>query len=81
MPTFAATDGKSKLSAGWLIERAGFAKGTVRGNVGISRKHALALVNRGGTTTELLALANEVIVGVRNAFGVTLEPEPIIVGV
>ncbi|HEY4182972.1 MAG TPA: UDP-N-acetylmuramate dehydrogenase [Kofleriaceae bacterium] len=80
MPMFPAENGKTKLAAGWLIERAGFAKGTTRGNVAISSKHALALVNRGGTTTELLALANEIIVGVRDAFGVTLEPEPIIVG-
>ena len=80
MPTFPAPDGKTKLSAGWLIERAGFAKGTTRGNVGISKKHALALVNRGGTTAELLALAAEIQAGVRDAFGVELAPEPIIVG-
>lgn len=80
MPTFAAPDGMTKLSAGWLIERAGFAKGTTRGNAGISNKHALALVNRGGTTAELLALASEIQAGVRNAFGVELSPEPIIVG-
>ncbi|HEY4057327.1 MAG TPA: UDP-N-acetylmuramate dehydrogenase [Kofleriaceae bacterium] len=82
MPTFPAADDRTKLSAGWLIERAGFAKGTVRGNVGISSKHALALVNRGGgTTAELLALAHEIVGGVRAAFGVTLEREPILVGV
>lgn len=80
MPTFSAADGMTKLSAGWLIERAGFAKGTTRGNVGISKKHALALVNRGGTTAELLALAAEIQAGVRDAFGVELSPEPIIVG-
>lgn len=80
MPTFAAPDGKTKLSAAWLIERAGFVKGTTRGNVGISKKHALALVNRGGTTAELLALAQEIQLGVRAAFGVELAPEPIIVG-
>jgi UDP-N-acetylmuramate dehydrogenase len=80
MPTFAAADGMTKLSAGWLIERAGFVKGTTRGNVGISKKHALALVNRGGTTAELLALAAEIQAGVRDAFGVELSPEPIIVG-
>lgn len=80
MPTFAAADGKTKLSAGWLIERAGFAKGTTRGNVGVSKKHALALVNRGGTTADLLALAAEIQAGVRAAFGVELSPEPIIIG-
>jgi UDP-N-acetylmuramate dehydrogenase len=80
MPTFAADGGMTKLSAGWLIERAGFVKGTTRGNVGISKKHALALVNRGGTTAELLALAAEIQAGVRDVFGVELSPEPIIVG-
>jgi UDP-N-acetylmuramate dehydrogenase len=80
MPTFAAAEGKTKLSAGWLIEHAGFVKGTARGNVGISTKHALALVNRGGTTAELLGLAAEIQAAVRDVFGVELLPEPIIVG-
>lgn len=66
-----------KLAAGWLIERAGFAKGTKRGNVGLSTKHALALVHHGGgTTRELLAFAAEVQSGVRERFGVDLEREP-----
>lgn len=66
-----------KLAAGWLIERAGFAKGTRRGNVGLSTKHALALVHHGGgTTSELLAFADEVRAGVRERFGVDLEREP-----
>lgn len=82
VPRFPADGGKVKLAAAWLIERAGFAKGTTRGAVGISRKHALALVHRGGgTTRELLALAREIQDGVEAAFGVRLEPEPIIVGV
>ena len=71
MPRFAAADGMTKLSAAWLIERAGFAKGYTRGRVGISKKHALALVNRGGATAaELLALAHEIQDGVRDALGV-----------
>ena len=66
-----------KLAAGWLIERAGFAKGTRRGNVGLSTQHALALVHHGGgTTRELLAFADEVRAGVRERFGVELEREP-----
>jgi UDP-N-acetylmuramate dehydrogenase len=70
-----------KTSAAWLIERAGFAKGYARGRVAISSKHALALVNRGGASTgELLALAREIAAGVRERFGVQLEPEPTIVG-
>jgi UDP-N-acetylmuramate dehydrogenase len=80
MPRWPQPDGMTKLSAAWLIERAGFTKGTTRGNVGISRKHALALVNRGGATAgELLALAREIQAGVRGQLGVQLEPEPVIV--
>ena len=71
----------TKLSAGWLIERAGFAKGHVRGSAAISTKHALALVNRGGSTRALVALAVEIRNGVRARFGVSLTPEPIFVGV
>lgn len=79
-PRWLQLDGSYKLAAAWLIERAGFAKGTTRGTVGISHKHALALVNRGGATaTELLAFADEIIVGVHDRFGVTLVPEPMIV--
>jgi len=81
MPRFAAPDGKTKLSAGWLIERAGFARGYGHGRAGISSKHALALVNRGGATaTELLALAAEIQAGVRARLGIELVPEPVIVG-
>ncbi len=80
MPRWPAAEGRTKLSAGWLIERAGFAKGTVRGNVGLSTKHALALINRGGATTaELLAFAREIQDGVRAQLGVDLHPEPEIV--
>jgi UDP-N-acetylmuramate dehydrogenase len=62
-----------------LIERAGFTKGMVRGNVGISTKHALALVNRGGATTQdLLAFAHEIQDGVRTQLGVELHMEPVI---
>jgi UDP-N-acetylmuramate dehydrogenase len=72
---------RTKLSAGWLIERAGFSKGDTRGKVGISSKHALALVNRGGATaTELLAFAREIQDCVRDKLGVELHPEPVIVG-
>ncbi|MBA3499452.1 MAG: UDP-N-acetylmuramate dehydrogenase [Myxococcota bacterium] len=79
-PRWPAGD-KTKLSAGWLIERAGFSKGDTRGKVGISSKHALALVNLGGATaTELLALAREIQDGVRDRLGIELHPEPVIVG-
>jgi UDP-N-acetylmuramate dehydrogenase len=80
LPRWAQPDGTTKVSAAWLIERAGYAKGYTVGRVGISRKHALALVNRGGVTTaELLALANEITSGVQTKLGVTLVPEPVIV--
>lgn len=82
MPRWAAPGGKTKLSAGWLIERAGFAKGHGTGRAGISTKHALALVNRGDATTrELIALAEEIQDGVRARLGIDLVPEPVIVGV
>ncbi|HUJ62715.1 MAG TPA: UDP-N-acetylmuramate dehydrogenase [Kofleriaceae bacterium] len=80
-PSWPQPDGRVKLSAAWLIERAGFAKGHARGRAAISRKHALALVNRGGATAaELLALAREIQDGVRDRFGIELSPEPVIVG-
>jgi len=80
-PAFPQPDGRIKTSAAWLIERSGFRKGYARGRVAISSKHALALVNCGGATTEeLLTLAREIARGVRERFGVELEPEPTIVG-
>ncbi|MGI5481284.1 UDP-N-acetylmuramate dehydrogenase [Streptomyces lavendofoliae] len=81
-PAFPAGDGRIKTSAAWLIDRAGFTKGYGTGPARISTKHTLALTNRGGATTEdLLALAREVVAGVRDAFGVTLVNEPVTVGV
>jgi UDP-N-acetylmuramate dehydrogenase len=81
MPEFAAGEGKTKLSAAWLIERAGFARGTTRGRVGISTKHSLALVNKGGASaSELVAFALEVQQGVADHFGVRITPEPELVG-
>jgi len=79
-PSWPGPDGRVKLAAAWLIEHAGFAKGYTRGRVGISRKHALALVNRGGASTrELLELAREIQDGVYARFGIALQPEPVIV--
>jgi len=79
IPTFPA-DGGVKVPAAWLVERAGFSKGFRRGGAGISSRHALALVNYGGTAAELLALAEEVREGVHDKFGIRLEHEPEIVG-
>jgi len=78
IPTFPA-DGRVKVPAAWLIEHAGFAKGYRQGGVGISTRHALALVNHGGTTTELLALAQSIDRAVYERFGVRLEREPVVV--
>jgi UDP-N-acetylmuramate dehydrogenase len=80
-PSFPTGDGRFKIAAAWLVERAGFARGWTAGRVGVSRKHALALVNRGGATThELLGVARIIRDGVRARFGVELEPEPVFVG-
>jgi UDP-N-acetylmuramate dehydrogenase len=79
-PSWPLPGGATKLSAAWLIERAGFSKGYTVGRVGISTKHALALVNRGGATArELLALAREIQDRVRDRLGIELTPEPVIV--
>lgn len=75
-PAFPAVNG-IKVPAAWLVEQAGFRKGETRGGVGISTRHALALVNRGGTTTELLAFAEEIERAVFNKFGVRLEREAV----
>jgi UDP-N-acetylmuramate dehydrogenase len=81
VPRFGAGDGLVKLSAAWLIERAGFARGIRRGGVGISSKHTLALVHHGGgTAAELVALAREVQCGVDARFSVLLRPEPMFLG-
>lgn len=92
MPVFPAGsehDGCMKLSAAWLIERAGFPKGYPGEGAParLSTKHTLALTNRGtdadGTTTataDLVALARDIRAGVQAAFGVTLVPEPVWIG-
>ncbi|MDX6255396.1 MAG: UDP-N-acetylmuramate dehydrogenase [Frankiales bacterium] len=80
LPSYEAADGR-KVPAAWLIERAGFGKGWGDGKVGISTRHTLALVNRGGgTTAELLDLARVIRAGVDDRFGVMLSPEPVFVG-
>jgi UDP-N-acetylmuramate dehydrogenase len=72
-------EGGVKLSAAWLIEHAGFPKGFIHGNVGISTKHTLAIINRGGgTAAEVLELVRMIQDRVREVFGVELQPEPVI---
>lgn len=78
VPCYDAGDGHKKLAAGWLIERSGIHKGLRRGTVGVSTKHALALVHLGGgSTSALLGLADEIQQRVHATFGVRLEREPV----
>jgi UDP-N-acetylmuramate dehydrogenase len=75
-----AGEGHCKLSAAWLIEQAGF-KGLREGDAGISNRHALVLVNHGKASgKQLWALAQKVMHGVHEKFGVQLEPEPLVIG-
>lgn len=83
VPHYPAPDG-IKLAAGWLVEHAGFGKGypDVDGApCRLSTKHALAVTNRGAANTaDVLRLARAVRDGVRDVFGITLIPEPVLVG-
>jgi UDP-N-acetylmuramate dehydrogenase len=73
--------GQVKLPAAWLIEQAGFSKGYVLGAAGVSSRHTLALINRGGASAaEILALAGEINAAVEARFGIHLEMEPVMVG-
>jgi UDP-N-acetylmuramate dehydrogenase len=76
-PSWPAGDGSVKLSAAWLVQSAGFDRGTRQGSVGTSSRHSLALTTEpGATATDLLAFADRVIGAVQEQFGVTLTPEP-----
>ena len=80
-PSWPADGDRVKTSAAWLIEQAGFARGWGAGPVGLSSKHTLALVHRGGgRTADLLSVARAVRDGVRDRFGIDLVPEPVLVG-
>jgi UDP-N-acetylmuramate dehydrogenase len=81
LPSFPASEGQVKIPAAWLVEQAGFPKGYARGAVGISRKHALAIVNRGGArASDIVALKNDIQSAVLDQFGIELKPEPVFVG-
>jgi UDP-N-acetylmuramate dehydrogenase len=76
-PSWPTPDGQVKLSAAWLVQSAGFGRGTRQGNVGTSSRHSLALTTEdGATAAELMAFAGRVIEAVQDRFGVTLVPEP-----
>lgn len=81
VPSYPALEKQRKLSAAWLVEHSGFAKGYGFGQVGISRRHALAIVNRGNATaSEVLALKDQIQQRVKDIWGISLEPEPVVVG-
>ncbi len=80
-PAFPAPGGRVKVSAAWLIERCGFPRGLRRGAVGISSRHSLALIHRGGgRSADLVALARDIRAAVRARFGIELVPEPRFLG-
>jgi UDP-N-acetylmuramate dehydrogenase len=81
IPSYPALNAYRKISAAWLVENSGFHKGYRRGPVGISRKHALAIVNRGGAkAADIIALKEEIQQGVGETWGIQLHPEPVFVG-
>jgi UDP-N-acetylmuramate dehydrogenase len=81
LPRYSVADGQVKLAAAWLVEQSGFSKGYSLGPVGISRKHTLAIVNRGGATAkDIVSLKDEIEKKVFDVWGLTLQPEPVFVG-
>jgi UDP-N-acetylmuramate dehydrogenase len=81
VPSYPALETHKKVSAAWLVEHSGFAKGYGLGCAGLSSKHALAIVNRGGATAnEILSLKEQIQHRVEEIWGVQLEPEPVMVG-
>jgi UDP-N-acetylmuramate dehydrogenase len=78
IPRYPAGNGAVKVPAAWLLEQAGFPKGYVLGNAGISSRHTLALINRGGAkAADMIALRNKIVEAVEKRFGIHLEPEPV----
>ena len=81
IPSYPALEAQKKVSAAWLVEHSGFSRGYGNGPVGISRKHALAIVNRGSATAaDVLALKQDIQQRVEEIWGIVLEPEPVFVG-
>jgi UDP-N-acetylmuramate dehydrogenase len=81
IPSYPALDAQHKVSAAWLVEHSGFSKGYAPGPVGISHKHALALINHGDAkASDIVGLKDEIQHSVHEAWGILLEPEPVFVG-
>jgi UDP-N-acetylmuramate dehydrogenase len=81
LPSYPALEKAHKVSAAWLVEHSGFTRGYRVGNLGISSKHALAIVNLGAATAaEVLALKNQIQQRVEQTWGIRLEPEPVFLG-
>ncbi len=81
IPSYPALEARKKVSAAWLVEHSGFAKGYGSGSIGLSHRHALAIVNRGGATAyDIIAFKEEVQRRVKDVWGVHLDPEPVFVG-
>jgi len=81
VPSYPALEEHKKVSAAWLVEHSGFSKGLISGKVGISRKHALAIVNRGdATAADVINLKEQIQQRVEDIWGLHLEPEPVFVG-
>ena len=81
IPSYPALDAQKKVSAAWLVEHSGFSRGYGDGAVGISRKHALAIVNRGNATAaDVVALKEDIQQRVEEIWGIRLDPEPVFVG-
>lgn len=80
-PRYPQPDGRVKTSAAWLIEHAGFNRGYGSGLARLSTRHTLAVTNRGGASAaDVIALAREIRDGVRHAYGISLVPEPVLIG-
>lgn len=81
IPSYPALEAQKKVSAAWLVEHSGFSKGYGSGQVGISRKHALAIINRGqATAADVVAFQGDIRQRVEEIWGIRLQPEPVFVG-
>jgi UDP-N-acetylmuramate dehydrogenase len=81
VPSYPALAVQRKVSAAWLVEQSGYKRGFTQGQVGISSKHALAIINRGDAkAADVVALKNNIQRAVADQFGILLRPEPVFLG-